>query len=925
MNKTLNSIDFNSREHSKPEKEVIDFANKILTEMDFKDVQIVDAVEYVADGKSNVILGYQGDVGREDNFYTVLNESNFAFGGIKADITPIEVVNSDTIEKYLQSLKLNEEVSEINLAPTAENDYEKRILELKSEIQQQEKVNYNFGHSLMYSDAWDTRASEKIELEGMEQKLEDMRDELKQLELQSEQQVFKDLKQNAGYYILDETENLALGFSPTAPSSFAIWNRNAYGEYISGEYKEKLSLYAIADLHFAGIDTDKALRLLTDINFDFVAPLENFERMSQGSPPLHENIARRLISDSESLLSESARAKSIETAEYMRNYSFPYDTKNIDVNQINAEKSELQPHHKQSMNKPVVYVCSPLAGEIEANIRKAREYSKFVAKEGNTPIAPHITELFNDTIPEERELGLSLGIDYLRKADELWVFGDRISNGMAAEIKLAQEELHIPIYHIDADSFEKMPFLTSAQNDANQLMFKQSPAIQAPLSVGSIISVPVQFPGVEYKSIRTMLVVGTSENGDYICNNLTSKKPYKDNDKFQGNVFVAASDENGLKYDSYVKCDKQYIVPADTSELRITKARLTDETMAAVKATTDRLQDIQAVPITDNPPASISIDENINAILANFKTDPELFSEFTAFSAQFYDYSFRNKLLIFNQAPHSTFVASYTHWQELGYNVLRGEKGITIYRPIESTTFNRQGENIPIKEATNEEKAKIGRGEIKVDTQTTFIKHNVFDISQTSCPKEDYPKVYSMGYADIDKRTMYETVKDFAETSGFTVREEQLQSIALNGYCDVEHGSITINSRLEDSEKLSTMLHELAHGLMHKTSTQEAPVMEFEAEALSITLQHKFNLPIDDSSKNYLCNYYKKIDKNNFKPDQSFSRLSKAVKFVDKGVTDRLAEKGISLEQSKNISLDKQNIGQQASAVLSNQNFLQEL
>lgn len=131
------------------------------------------------------------------------------------------------------------------------------------------------------------------------------------------------------------------------------------------------------------------------------------------------------------------------------------------VGDINLEKVIEKQHSMEfdeRNDKPLVYVCSPLAGEIEENIRKAREYSKFVAFQGNTPIAPHITELFNDTIPEERELGLSLGVDYLHKANELWVFGDRISNGMANEIKIAHDELKIPIYSVSENMNERRVF-----------------------------------------------------------------------------------------------------------------------------------------------------------------------------------------------------------------------------------------------------------------------------------------------------------------------------------------------------------------------------------------------------------------------------------------------------------------------------------
>ncbi len=111
------------------------------------------------------------------------------------------------------------------------------------------------------------------------------------------------------------------------------------------------------------------------------------------------------------------------------------------------------------MAMKTIYVCSPLAGQIENNIRRAREFSKFVINEGGMPIAPHtiFTQLLDDLIPEERKLGMEMGIEMLKKSDEIWVFGDRISTGMAAEIKLAQE-MKMPIYRVDERTFERTPF-----------------------------------------------------------------------------------------------------------------------------------------------------------------------------------------------------------------------------------------------------------------------------------------------------------------------------------------------------------------------------------------------------------------------------------------------------------------------------------
>lgn len=95
-----------------------------------------------------------------------------------------------------------------------------------------------------------------------------------------------------------------------------------------------------------------------------------------------------------------------------------------------------------------VYICSPLKGDVERNIRKAYGYCRFAAQQGVLPFAPHamFSGFLDDTIREERQMGMALGLELLRHVDELWVFGERISEGMQAEIKTAVE-LKIPVLH----------------------------------------------------------------------------------------------------------------------------------------------------------------------------------------------------------------------------------------------------------------------------------------------------------------------------------------------------------------------------------------------------------------------------------------------------------------------------------------------
>ena len=96
-----------------------------------------------------------------------------------------------------------------------------------------------------------------------------------------------------------------------------------------------------------------------------------------------------------------------------------------------------------------VYICSPLRGDIEGNIERAKGYCKQAICEGCFPIAPHIyfTQFMDDTIAEERELAMAMGIELLDMCNELWVFGDTISEGMRAEIDYFEEHYNRKIVY----------------------------------------------------------------------------------------------------------------------------------------------------------------------------------------------------------------------------------------------------------------------------------------------------------------------------------------------------------------------------------------------------------------------------------------------------------------------------------------------
>ena len=90
--------------------------------------------------------------------------------------------------------------------------------------------------------------------------------------------------------------------------------------------------------------------------------------------------------------------------------------------------------------RPIVYICSPFAGDIEKNVAAERAYSRFEVEQGYIPIAPHLLfpQFLNDSDQKERELGLFFGNAIMSKCSEVWVFGSHISSGMEAEIKRAK-------------------------------------------------------------------------------------------------------------------------------------------------------------------------------------------------------------------------------------------------------------------------------------------------------------------------------------------------------------------------------------------------------------------------------------------------------------------------------------------------------
>jgi hypothetical protein len=215
------------------------------------------------------------------------------------------------------------------------------------------------------------------------------------------------------------------------------------------------------------------------------------------------------------------------------------------------------------------------------------------------------------------------------------------------------------------------------------------------------------------------------------------------------------------------------------------------------------------------------VDQGVDRLLGELKEGKsERLEQYLAFTARFHRYSLNNQMLIYLQCPHATYVAGYRSWQELGYQVARGEKGIRILAP---RTHQHTNSETGVKEET-----------------TYFVRVTVFDASQLANMKEKPLPVFFTPLAD-DQPEVYDRLRRVVTEDGITLTEETLgrEQGVSSGH------RIAIREGLDSRSRVLTLLHEYAHELLHwneKGRAQPLQVKECHAEAVSYVVGHHFGI-----------------------------------------------------------------------------------
>ena len=229
--------------------------------------------------------------------------------------------------------------------------------------------------------------------------------------------------------------------------------------------------------------------------------------------------------------------------------------------------------------------------------------------------------------------------------------------------------------------------------------------------------------------------------------------------------------------------------------------------------------------------------------------DPTALAAHLQFCALFRSYSFRNTLLLAEQArarrTSASFFKGYRAWQQHGRQVQKGEHGYMLFAPIVRKLTGEEAREAGVEDGT---RAVVG-----------YRMASVFDIDQTAVieGQEDRAPVYVSpiptltgdGFADL--RADLETV---ARSLGYTVGTFAARDRRAGGFCDSALRRIGIKAAPANQEA-AVLAHELAHALAHGDARErglDKTTVEIQAEGAAYLACYALGLDTSAATLPYL-------------------------------------------------------------------------
>lgn len=293
--------------------------------------------------------------------------------------------------------------------------------------------------------------------------------------------------------------------------------------------------------------------------------------------------------------------------------------------------------------------------------------------------------------------------------------------------------------------------------------------------------------------------------------------------------------------------------------------------------------------------------------------DSERFKTLLDTMSKFHDYSMNNTLLILEQNPHATHLAGYNKWQQdFNRQVKRGEKGLMIWMPVE---IKVKENHYVLDENGNRilgDDGKFKREEVEVKKRTFKIGYT-FDVSQTE-QIEGKEVIELSPVKDLkgDVKDYQALTKALMEISPVPIKIEAFTASAKGCYNSLTN-EITIQPDMSEVQTIKTMIHEIAHSIVHseenlnqlkKKENVEFSKNEKEVQAESIAYIVSSHLGIDtsDYSFPYVATWGLSTEPNNL---ENVKQNLKCIKSTSMDLTSKLDTYMEELQAQQNQNKDK--------------------
>ena len=251
---------------------------------------------------------------------------------------------------------------------------------------------------------------------------------------------------------------------------------------------------------------------------------------------------------------------------------------------------------------------------------------------------------------------------------------------------------------------------------------------------------------------------------------------------------------------------------------------------------------ITTLPTATKPQTSKEvIAANVQLLIEQLEAGhSEALTNYLTAMGRFHNYSFGNILEIARQMPEATRVAGLYAWNQLGRKVMKGQKGIRILAPMIGTRKKKDTEKSNDPAVTHKP--------VLVGFRTAYV----FDISQTE--GAELPEFTGRTKGEVGE--FRERLIDFTIGQGITLEFKESIAPALGlSY----GGRIVLLPGQSPAEEFSTLVHELAHELLHKAERRTATiktVRETEAEAVAFVVSQTIGLDAGRASADYIHLYH---------------------------------------------------------------------